>query len=142
MQPSKTIQYLFFILNLFACSLFAGELDQMQAYEKHYPEIKYSELRKSIDAGEVFIIDANSAETYRKGHLPTAASLTDEKRLTDRLPFNKTYPVIVYCGGPQCTAWHKAADFAAARGYTNVRHYKGGLKDWESQGDRLSITSG
>ena len=141
MQSSRIVQYLFFIVSLFACDLFAGELDQIQAYEKQYPEIKYSELRKSIDAGEVFIIDANSAKTYKKGHLPTAASLADEKKLTNQLPFNKTYPMVVYCGGPQCTAWHKAADFATARGYTNVRHYRGGLKDWETQGDRLSTTS-
>lgn len=121
--------------------LFAGEMDQARAYDKHYPEIKYTELRKSIDAGEVFIIDANSEQTFKKGHLPTAVAMVDEKKLEERMPYNKRYPIIVYCGGPQCTAWHKAADFAAARGYTSVRHYRGGLKDWQAQGERLSATT-
>lgn len=121
------------VLNATACGP-----DQPLAYEKHYKEIKYAELRKAIDAGEVFIIDSNSAETFSKEHLATAVSIADKKKLEMNLPYLKSYPIVVYCGGPQCTAWHEAADFAAARDYTNVRHYKGGLKDWKSQGDKLS----
>ena len=141
MQLIRFRYFLPLLASLFIGSAFTAELDQTKAYEKHYPEIKYSELRKSIDAGEVFIIDANSTETFQRGHLPTAVSLKDEKKLIEQLPFNKTYPIIVYCGGPQCTAWHRAADFAAARDFINVRHYKGGLKDWEIQGERLSTSS-
>ena len=135
--------YCFWILciSLFSGHLFASELDQAKAYNKHYPEIKYTELRKSIDAGEVFIIDASSEQNFKKGHLPTAVSMANKKMLEERMPYNKHYPIIVYCGGPQCTAWHKAADFAAARDFTSVRHYKGGLKDWQAQGERLSTTS-
>ena len=130
-----------FFLSLFlSVAVFAGDSssDQLQAYDKHYPEVAYSELRKTIDAGEVFIIDANSADSYNGGHLPTAAPLSDREKLERHLPVTKSYPIVVYCGGPQCTAWHKAADYAAARGFTNVRHYKGGLKDWQAQGDNLS----
>ena len=140
MSLLRAHRYLFLALAVLTTHASAGELDQAKAYEKHYPEIKYAELRKSIDAGEVFVIDANSEQTYKNGHLPTAASIADEKQLDGRMPYNKDYPVVVYCGGPQCTAWHKAADFAAARDYNSIRHYKGGLKDWQAQGERLSTT--
>lgn len=117
-------------------------MDQAAAYEKHYPEIKYPTLRKAIDAGEVFLIDANRTETFQKGHLPGARSIQDRKALESQLPVLKNYPIVVYCGGPQCPVWQKAADFAAARGYTSIMHYKGGLKDWKAQGEILSTSSG
>lgn len=107
------------------------------AYEKRYPEILYPTLRKAVDLGQVFIIDANNSDTYSKGHLPLSRSINDAENLKSQLPAIKSYPVVVYCGGPQCTAWHKAADYAAAMGYTNVLHYKGGLKDWKDKGDTL-----
>ncbi|AMO57504.1 rhodanese-like domain-containing protein [Endozoicomonas montiporae] len=141
MSASKLHYFFALFLTVLCNHLFAGELDQAKAYDKHYPEIKYQDLRKSIDAGEVFIIDVNSEQTYKQGHLPTAVSMVDEKKLEERMPFNKDYPIVVYCGGPQCTAWYKGADFAAARGYNSIRHYKGGLKDWKAQGERLSTTA-
>ena len=115
--------------------------DTAAAYDKHYPEIKYPKLRKAMDAGEVFIIDANSTETYQKGHLPGAHSMANLK-LRGGLPELEVYPIVVYCGGPQCPAWHSAADFATARGYSNVMHFKGGIKVWKEQGDTLSTGSG
>lgn len=139
LTPIKSLTFIL-LGAFFACCAVAGETssDQALAYEKHYPEVKYAELRKAIDAGEVFIIDANSTDTFNHGHLPTAALLADKDKLSSRLPITRSYPIVVYCGGPQCTAWHKAADYAVAQGYSNVRHYRGGLKDWQAQGDRLS----
>ena len=115
-----------------------NELDKNAAYEKHYPAINYSSLRKALDLGQVFIIDANSEETFRKGHIPLARSINNTELLSAQLPVIKSYPIVVYCGASYCTAWHKAADFSAARGYTNVMHYKEGLKGWKEKGDTLA----
>ncbi|MGI9278318.1 MAG: rhodanese-like domain-containing protein [Endozoicomonas sp.] len=112
--------------------------DRLAAYKQHYPAISYPSLRKAMDAGEVFIIDSNKAETYSKGHLPGSHSLADRTTLESRLPVLKNYPIVVYCGGPQCPSWFSGADFAAARGYSNIMHYKGGLKDWKEQGETLA----
>ena len=116
--------------------------DQNAAYNRHYPEITYETLRKSIDLGQVFIIDANSEQSYKNGHIPLAHTINDRERLITQLPALKSYPIVVYCGGPQCTAWHKAADLAAAQGYTNIMHFKGGIKGWKEQGDSLATGSG
>ena len=112
--------------------------DKEQAYEIRYPEISYPQLRKAMDAGQVFLIDANSTESYSKGHIPLAKSIYNPAFLEAQLPVLKNYPIAVYCGGPQCTTWHKAADFAVARGYTSVMHFKGGLKGWKAAGDTLA----
>ncbi|WP_422138659.1 rhodanese-like domain-containing protein [Endozoicomonas sp. ALC020] len=112
--------------------------DRLAAYNRHYPAISYPDLRKAVDAGEVFLLDTNRGETYTMGHLPDAYSLTDRATLESQLPILKNYPIVVYCGGPQCTSWFAGADFAAARGYTNIMHFRGGLKDWKDQGGSLA----
>lgn len=119
-------------------ALLNSHQEQNLAYEHRYPEIKYPLLRKAMDAGQVFLIDANSPTTYQNGHLPMAKSINHPDLLSQQLPILSGYPIVVYCGGPQCTAWHKAADFAAARGYTNIQHFKGGIKGWKEVGDSLS----
>ena len=115
-----------------------SDIDKTTAYEQHYPEISYTQLRKAIDAGQIFLIDANSTKTFKNGHIPLAKSLYNRDQLTAQLPVLKNYPIAVYCGGPQCSAWHKAADFAAAKGYTSIMHFEGGLKGWKDQGNPLA----
>ncbi|MGI9276558.1 MAG: rhodanese-like domain-containing protein [Endozoicomonas sp.] len=141
-RDSRLVTGVMLLSALLSGQALAADSEDAAAYDQHYPEIKYPLLRKAIDAGEVFLIDANSTETYQKGHLPSARSITNRKKLEGELPVLKNYPIAVYCGGPQCSAWHSAADFAAARGYTNVMHFKGGLKVWKEQGDTLSTGSG
>ena len=112
--------------------------DQQQAYKLHYPDMSYDVLRKAIDKGEVFIIDANRTENYVKGHIPGAYSIKSREELKQSLPELKKFPIVVYCWSEQCTAWQKAADFAFANGYTNVSHFSGGIEEWKRQGDVLA----
>ena len=104
-------------------------------YNDKYPPIALVDLKKAIGEKSVTLIDANSPDTYSKGHIPGALSLPalikkEEKR---SLPSSKSDLVVVYCGGPQCSAWFKAADFAVKQGYKTVRHYRGGMKEWKAK---------
>lgn len=112
--------------------------DTNRAYEKHYPEINYQTLKQAIDANQVIVIDSNSTERFQKEHIPSARSIKKPEQLEAHLPILKNYPIVVYCGGPQCTAWHSAADFVAARGYRNIMHFKGGIKGWKAAGGTLA----
>ncbi|WP_281648705.1 rhodanese-like domain-containing protein [Parendozoicomonas sp. Alg238-R29] len=111
-------------------------------YNDRYPAIQLPELKKAIDDKTVTLIDANSPETYSKGHIPGALSLPAliKKEETRTLPSNKAELIVVYCGGPQCSAWFKAADYAVKQGYRTVRHYKGGLKEWKEKGESLETS--
>ncbi|MRI32245.1 hypothetical protein EOPP23_04460 [Endozoicomonas sp. OPT23] len=113
--------------------------DRLEAYEKLYPEISYQALKQARKNNEAFVVDANRKENYEKGHLPGAYSLSDREQL--KLPFLKNYPVVVYCWSPECTSWMKGVDFFTANGYTNVMHYKGGVKEWMAKGDKLATGS-
>ncbi len=100
-----------------------------------FQQIDRKELQAAMKNGGIVLIDANGAESYAKGHIPGAISLaaTGDK-LPEVLPEDKDALIVAYCGGPGCDAWCSAADKLDELGYKNVRHYKGGLKDWNASG--------
>lgn len=101
--------------------------------EPHVPEIGVTELRPLVEAGRVVLVDANGSESYREGHIPGAIDLEAlGSDLASVLPANKDALVVAYCGGPMCGAWKKGADAVAALGYTEVRHFKGGISGWKA----------
>ena len=109
---------------------FASKEDKLKVYKEKYGDISYTELQKVIKKGDAVIIDANGKESYEKNHVTGAVSFHDKKRLDKALPGEKDVLIIAYCGSPKCAAWTAAADYVAARGYTNVTHYSEGIKGW------------
>jgi rhodanese-related sulfurtransferase len=104
-------------------------------YEKQFPLISRTELEKAIRDKSVVLIDANSAKTYAAGHIPGALNYTNAgKSFASLLPADKKAFFVAYCGEPGCQAWCKAADELNRLGYKNVKHYKGGLKEWKAAG--------
>lgn len=100
------------------------------------PEISFEDLKKAVQAKSAFIIDANSADTYAAGHVPGAVSFAkNEAHFAQVLPKDKNAPIVAYCGGPLCTAWKDPAKEAKKLGYTNVRHFKGGISGWKKAGE-------
>ncbi len=112
----------------------AIKTEEKKDYSKFRP-IERKDLQSAMKKGEAFLIDANGAESYAKGHIPGAVSLAAAgEKLSEVLPKDKDALIVAYCGGPGCDAWCAAADKLDALGYKNVRHYKGGLKEWQASG--------
>lgn len=112
--------------------------EHSQNHAEKFPEISYLELTKKINNPKVTIVDVNSQESYTKGHIPSAISYaTNASNLAKVLPVNKDSEIIVYCGSPMCGAWKKGAKAAEALGYTNVKHFAGGIKGFKEAGGKL-----
>lgn len=95
------------------------------------PEISLDDLKKVVETKSAVIIDANGDKMYKNGHVPGALHFSKvEKNFETVLPKDKNALIIAYCGGPMCSAWEEAAKSAKAKGYTNIRHFKGGIKGW------------
>jgi len=115
----------------------AVALTAFAAAEK-YADITQADLKAAIADGKVTLLDANGPDSYAEGHLPGAVDYAVIKdKLADKLPADKSALVVAYCGGPQCTAYRKAYDAAVALGYTNVKHFTGGLSGWTGSGEKL-----
>lgn len=112
-----------------------GDAGKKAEYRERFPEIKREELVKAMQAKTVFLVDANGSESYSSAHIPGAINFDKATGdFTAELPADKQSLIVAYCGGPGCEAWCKAADKLEAMGYKNIRHYKGGIKEWKQAG--------
>lgn len=95
-------------------------------------DISHADLTKAIETKSATIIDVNGSESYSEGHIPTSIDFEANKdNLAAKLPSDKSALVVAYCGSENCKAYKKAAKAAIALGYTNVKHYSGGLSAWK-----------
>lgn len=102
------------------------------------PEVSLDELKKIVADKSATLVDANGESTYKKGHIPGAIHFAQNaKNFQAVLPKDKGALVVAYCGGPLCTAWEDAAKAAKSLGYTNVKHFKGGIKGWTEAGQTV-----
>ncbi len=103
-------------------------------------EISHDELKTAIAANEVILIDVNGTESYKAGHIPGAIDFEAAKaELAAKLPENKDALIVAYCGGPACKAYQVGASAAMELGFTNVKHYAGGLSGWKESGEELAM---
>ncbi|MGE0614379.1 MAG: rhodanese-like domain-containing protein [Bacteriovoracia bacterium] len=97
----------------------------------NFGEVTKAELTQMVEKKSAFIVDVNSADSYKKNHVPGAIHFAaNEKNFSKMLPADKGTMIVAYCGGPACTAWERAATAACKEGYTNIRHFKGGISGW------------
>lgn len=99
--------------------------------ESRYPTISKQELTEIASKKTAVIVDVNSEESFNKVHVPGAVHFKSHKKdFAKVLPKDKTDLIVAYCGSVKCGAWKKAAEEACTLGYTNIRHFKEGIKGW------------
>jgi rhodanese-related sulfurtransferase len=102
--------------------------------------IERKEIRWRIDRAEPFVLlETLPEEDYRNGHLPGAICVPPD-RVMDLVP--ELYPdreaeIVVYGADHESLAAPQAARELGALGYTTVRVYRGGKKDWVEHGQPL-----
>ena len=100
------------------------------------PTIGRAELHDAIRAGSIVALDAQGDGWYEREHLPTAvrARPHDLAGLARRLPDGKDTAVAAYCWSETCTGSQRTAEHLIGLGYTNVRRYAAGKRDWIQAG--------
>jgi rhodanese-related sulfurtransferase len=106
---------------LFTASVYAGD----------FADVSIQQVKADADAKSAVIIDANSPDSYKAGHVPGALSFAAIKNnLVASLPADKNTLIIAYCGNPGCGAYLQAAKAAQKLGYTNIKHMPAGIDGW------------
>jgi rhodanese-related sulfurtransferase len=99
--------------------------------------VERKELKWRMDRAEpCVILEVLPEEEYRRGHLPGALSVPLD-RVADLVPTlvtDRDMEVIVYSAHSECNDGKRAARELEALGYTNVRSYDGGKRDWVDHG--------
>jgi rhodanese-related sulfurtransferase len=102
------------------------------AAEPDFGDIPQADLATAIAAKTVTVIDVNGTASWKEGRIPGAIDFEAAKaELAKQLPADKGALIVAYCGGPKCGAWKRAAKAVAELGYTNVKHFSGGISGWK-----------
>lgn len=106
------------------------------------PDISLVDLKQAIADKAVTLLDCNGSKSYANGHMPGAMDFEGAKAdLAKRMPTDKAALVVAYCGGPKCLAYKAGADAATKLGYTNVKHFSGGISGWKDAGEKCATAA-
>ena len=106
------------------------------------PDISLAVLKLAIADKSVTLLDCNGSKSYANGHIPGAIDFEGCKtNLAKRLPMDKAALVVAYCGGPKCLAYQAGAAAATRLGYTNVKHFPGGISGWKDAGEKCEMAA-
>lgn len=112
-------------------ALLAATFITASVYAGAFADISIQDVKAAADAKSAVIIDANSPDSYKVGHVPGALSWAAIKSdLAAKLPADKNALIIAYCGNPHCPAYAQAATAAKKLGYTNIKHMAAGIEGW------------
>jgi rhodanese-related sulfurtransferase len=106
--------------------------------------ITREELKKKLDGGEVFrLINCLDEWQFRAKRIPGSSLFESLKDALDTL--DPKEEVVVYCSNSGCTASVLVYQQLSEHGFLNLKHYAGGIADWEDagyplEGDRVNRT--
>lgn len=107
------------------------------AHDDRFPDIELKDLSKLVADKKVVLIDCNGTESYKAGHIPGAIDFeTQGADLAKLLPQDKSALIVAYCGSVYCPAYKSGAEAAQKLGYTNIKHFPGGISGWKQAGEK------
>ncbi len=78
------------------------------------------------------LLMAGSNFSYGAKHIPGSKHFARPEDVFAAIAKDRT--VVVYCSNIDCNASNKLTKALREHGYTNVRHYPGGIIEWEDAG--------
>ena len=105
-----------------------------------FGRLSVQEVSDLVAKGEASVFDDNREERFKQGHVPGAVWLPYDAVTAEKLPAQKDRTLVFYCANAHCGACHKAAEAAAALGYTKVFIMPEGIAGWEAAG--LAVDKG
>jgi rhodanese-related sulfurtransferase len=102
-------------------------------------DVDLDAMRQIVETHSALVIDARPEIFFRVGHIPSAISLPRDdfeaayRQLGPTLLKFHERPVVTYCSSNGCDDSQLVADSLEQLGFLQVRVYRGGWSEWESQ---------
>lgn len=97
--------------------------------------ITRTDLEAGLADGTITAVDALPESYFTRQHIPGAVNLTaaEAEAAPDLLP-DKSAAIATYCSDGTCGNSGEVAEMLERLGYSNVRRYEDGIKDWTEAG--------
>jgi len=106
-----------------------------------FPEISIDKAVKLLKSENVIFIDARSAKSHKKSHIPTSINVpyrNVEKIYEEKLSYlPKDILLVVYCSSEDCSLAVRVAKKIKNFGFTNISILKGGFSGWLKRGNKV-----
>ena len=104
--------------------------------------INRDELKMKLESGESFkLVMALHEWGFEEKHIPGSFPVNIYRMPEATKMLQPDEEIIIYCTGGPCPASRFAYKWLEARGYQHLRHYPGGLTEWEDVGYPLEGTA-
>ena len=95
--------------------------------------IEREELKSALGAGaDIKLVMAMHETHFEQAHIPGSVQLFSVEQAAELLEVHDH--IIVYCSDRACSASRVVAQKLIDAGYSDVRHYPGGLEEWHAAG--------
>ena len=118
-----------------------GEFQYGFISSEEYPSISFimlPEAEELFSMNETLFIDSRIAEAFKAGHIYGAVNIPFEDKIDtiilDELSVPKEKSLVVYCDGNQCQSSVGLAKLLHDQGFTNIRVFFRGWKEWQMEG--------
>lgn len=108
---------------------------------EEYPSISFimlPEAEELFSMNETLFIDSRMADAFKAGHIYGAVNIPYDDKIDtiilDELSVPKEKSLVVYCDGSQCQSSVGLAKLLHDQGFTNIRVFFGGWKEWQMEG--------
>lgn len=106
---------------------------QHSAPGNNLPMIELAEAKTLFEGGSTLFIDARHEFDYRLGHVKGALNIPLKEFDTRKsivADYQKDKTIIVYCDGAECNSSVELAAKLFVDGFTNVKIFFGGWREW------------
>jgi rhodanese-related sulfurtransferase len=115
---------------------------ETKAFRAGIPVVFLAGARARVDDSAAMIFDARVTEQYEAGHLPGAHILpvgeADGRLGTYASLLTMETPILVYCGGSDCSDALELAVKLRGYGFKDVTLYPGGYAEWTEYGGKVN----
>ncbi len=118
-----------------------GEFQYGFISSDEYPSISFITLPEAeslFAMNESLFIDSRNEEAFKVGHIAGAVNIPYEDNIDTSLLIERTIPkeqtLVVYCDGSTCQSSVGLSRFLYDQGFTDIRVFFGGWKEWQMEG--------
>lgn len=103
---------------------------------KHVPIISAEDLKKAMEVTpHMLVINVLSPKAYKGCHIKGSVSIPFYNSFKKEMEaYDKDRQIVAYCASELCLLSIMAAEKLMKMGFTNVAHFKGGMKEWHVKG--------
>ncbi len=80
------------------------------------------------------VINALKNDAFADCHIPKSINIPLDQLKQASEQFDKDAEIIVYCASNECPVSQRAWHLLTNMGFTNVRAYEGGIREWKQKG--------